>query len=132
MRKIDKIIIHCSDTPKDVWFDHDDIYQWHVVERGWKDVGYHFIILLDGTVEHGRAFNQIGAGVKGHNTGAIHICYIGGADNEDTRTPEQKQAIENQITTLRAVFGKDLPVYGHRDFTDKKYCPSYDAKKEHF
>ena len=47
MRKIDKIVIHCADTPKGVYFDVKDIRKWHVEERAWSDVGYHYIILLD-------------------------------------------------------------------------------------
>lgn len=131
MRVITQIKIHCADTPNGVYFDRSDIYQWHVNENGWKDIGYHYIVLLDGTVEKGRPITQNPAGVKGYNTGSIDICYIGGMDNVDTRTPEQKESIKSLLSFLRLTFGEKLPVYGHRDFTDKKYCPSYDAKKEH-
>ena len=54
MRKIDKIIIHCSATPGLKNFDVKDIRDWHVNGNGWSDVGYHYVIKLDGEVQLGR------------------------------------------------------------------------------
>ncbi len=48
MRKIDKIIIHCSATPEFREVTKADIYNWHVKENGWSDIGYHFLIDLKG------------------------------------------------------------------------------------
>ena len=44
MRKIDKVIIHCTATPEDRWVNTLDLYKWHVLERGWSDVGYHYLL----------------------------------------------------------------------------------------
>ena len=41
MRKINKIIIHCSATPELKDFDVKDIRGWHVEGNGWSDIGYH-------------------------------------------------------------------------------------------
>lgn len=93
MRKITDIVIHCADTPKGKHFDIKDIRKWHVEERGWSDVGYHYVILLDGTIELGRPLETPGAHVKNHNSKSIGICYIGGANGEDTRTTQQKASL---------------------------------------
>ena len=53
MRKINQIIIHCSATPEGRNDTSKDIRRWHLA-RGFKDIGYHYIILLDGTIELGR------------------------------------------------------------------------------
>ena len=50
LRPIDRVFVHCSasDYPQ-----HDNVAtmrQWHL-ERGWSDVGYHFFIRKDGTLE---------------------------------------------------------------------------------
>lgn len=50
MRKINKILMHCSATKEGVHFDINNIRDWHL-KRGFKDVGYHYVILLDGTIQ---------------------------------------------------------------------------------
>ncbi len=135
MRKIDKLIVHCTATPEFKDFDVSDIRDWHVKGNGWSDVGYHFIIKLDGTVQEGRNMAKSGAHVAGHNKTSIGIAYIGGMDknmNEwiDTRTQEQKDSLFNLLMDLKYQF-PDSIVYGHNDFTDKKVCPCFNAKDEY-
>lgn len=129
MRKINKIIIHCSATPCNVDYDIEDIRSWHK-QRGFKDVGYHFVIKLDGTIQLGRDISVIGAHCKGHNHDSIGICYIGGLDDNgqpcDTRTPEQKQSLSVLVSFLRLCY--DVTVHGHNEFANKA-CPCYDVKE---
>jgi len=134
MRKIDKIIIHCSATPEFKEFDVDDITNWHLA-KGWSDCGYHLIIKLDGTIESGRPMNLKGAHTYGENKGSIGICYIGGMDRTmdkwiDTRTPEQKESLIEVLTSLKTEH-PDAIIYGHNDFTNKKVCPCFNAKEEY-
>ena len=60
MRPINRIIIHCTATPEGRDVTIGEVRKWHVV-RGWRDVGYHYLIRLDGTVETGRPIEQVGA-----------------------------------------------------------------------
>ena len=102
MRTINKIIIHCSATQEGRDLDAAEINRWHL-KRGWNGIGYHYVVLLDGTIEYGRSIYKQGAHVKGENEGSIGICYIGGVESErgddgdwiakDTRTPEQKESL---------------------------------------
>tara|TARA_R110000737_G_C14558077_1_gene481781 strand:+ start:697 stop:1107 length:411 start_codon:yes stop_codon:yes gene_type:complete len=135
MRKIDKIIVHCSGTPELKDFDVEDIRDWHVNGNNWSDVGYHFIIKLDGTIQDGRPIKKIGAHVKGKNRSSIGICYIGGMNRDmtnwqDTRTKKQKESLLLLINDLKKRFPNTI-VYGHKDFTNKKLCPSFNAKQEY-
>jgi N-acetylmuramoyl-L-alanine amidase len=131
MRIINKIVIHCADTPKGAYFDVDDIRKWHTQERGWSDVGYHYIILLDGTIQKGREDSVSGAHVQGNNSTSIGICYIGGANGEDTRTIAQKASLVHLISTLRRIYTSSV-VLGHKDFKGvTKACPCFDAKTEY-
>ena len=133
MRKITDIIVHCSATPEGKSFTVADIDRWHR-QRGFAQIGYHYVIYLDGSVHKGRPIELVGAHCQGHNTNSIGICYIGGlaTDNKtpkDTRTPEQKQAMLNLLKELRAKF-PTATIRGHRDFAAKA-CPSFDATKEY-
>ena len=134
MRAIEKIVIHCSATPRNKDFSAEDISDWHVKGNGWSDIGYHFVIRLDGTIEYGRMVDRYGAHVKSHNLNSLGICYIGGMDKEmskweDTRTDEQKESLILLLKTLKK-FHPNATIYGHRDFSSKE-CPSFDAKTEY-
>ena len=127
MRFIDEIILHCSATPEGRHHDVEDIRRWHVDGRGWSDVGYHFCILLDGTVQAGRPVERQGAHVKGRNKATIGVCYIGGTDKageaKDTMNHGQERAFLNLVEVLRGTFG-ELKVAGHNQYSYKA-CPSF-------
>jgi N-acetylmuramoyl-L-alanine amidase len=132
-RKIDKIIIHCSATPEGKDISVETIRDWHL-KRGWSDIGYHYVIDLDGRVHAGRPIEKTGAHVKGHNTGSIGICYIGGVEQDgktpkDTRTKEQKAALDNLLFILTDVFA-NVTIHGHNEFSSKA-CPSFDVQAEY-
>jgi N-acetylmuramoyl-L-alanine amidase len=132
MRNINLIIIHCSATKEGQNFHLKDIDRWHR-EKGYKKVGYHYVIDLDGTVEKGRDESEIGAHCQGKNKNSIGICYVGGLDingkPKDTRTKEQKEALWNLLRELLVKYPK-ATIHGHRDFANKA-CPSFDVSKEY-
>ena len=130
MRRIDKIIIHCSATPEGKDFTAQQIDQWHR-QRGFSCIGYHYVIYLDGSILDGRPIEKVGAHCLGHNANSIGICYIGGcATNgktpKDTRTEAQKQSLVRLITELRRRF-PNASVHGHNEFAAKA-CPSFNVK----
>ena len=132
MRNINKIIVHCSATKEGKAFNVADIIRWHK-QRGFATIGYHWVVLLDGTIQQGRAEMTMGAHCLGHNANSIGICYIGGLDRngqpKDTRTPAQKKALLELLKRLK----KDYPnatIHGHREFANKA-CPCFDAKNEY-
>lgn len=131
MRRINKIILHCSATKEGRHFTAKDIDVWHK-QRGWKGIGYHYVILLDGTVQAGRPESGIGSHTLGHNADSIGICYIGGLDLDgnpkDTRTFSQKNAMRNLISDLLKKY-PGATVHGHNAFANKA-CPCFDVKKE--
>jgi len=133
MRKINKIIVHCTATPKGREISVDEIRQWHL-DRGWSDIGYHYVITLNGKLEIGRPIERVGAHTKGHNADSIGIAYVGGMSSdmsnpEDTRTREQKDRMEEFLCYLKVLYPSSK-IYGHRDFSSKD-CPSFDAKGEY-
>ena len=149
MTTINEIIVHCTATAEGKDYTVEDITRWHKA-RGFKTIGYHYVIYRDGTVHAGRPENEIGAHCQGHNANSIGVCYVGGltADGKaakDTRTAAQKEALRVLLKKLAAKY--HLPkgsIKGHRDTSpdknhngkvDKwewvKECPSFDAKTEY-
>ena len=132
MRSIDKIIVHCSATREGQHVTVQQIRQWHL-QRNFADIGYHYVVYLDGTVHTGRPLEKAGAHCKGQNAHSIGICYVGGLDRQgkpkDTRTAAQKAALLSLIRELRQRF-PHATVHGHREFANKA-CPCFDAKKEY-
>ena len=133
MRKINKIILHCTATPEGRPTSVNEIRSWHKA-RGWSDIGYHYIVHIDGTISEGRPIERQGAHVKSHNKDSIGIAYVGGIDKDnfqplDTRTPEQISSLYEIIMNLM----KDYPnatLHGHNEFSSKA-CPSFEVAKEY-
>ena len=133
MRDINEIIVHCSATPKGRDVDTSEIRRWHTEDNGWSDIGYHFVVELDGDIGVGRPQEKSGAHCRGKNSNSIGVCYIGGVDLDgtpkDTRNEEQKLSLETLLGLLKKSYPSAI-IYGHRDFSDKA-CPSFDAKSEY-
>ena len=127
------IILHCSATREGQDIKAKTIKQWHK-DRGFDDIGYHYVIDLDGTIEKGRDESLVGAHCKGHNATSIGICYVGGCDKnmkpKDTRTPEQRRSM---LSLVRKLVNKyKIPVtqiWAHHDFDKHKACPSFDISE---
>ena len=133
MRKINEIIVHCAATQEGKDFTVQQIDSWHR-QRGFRCIGYHYVIYRDGSVHCGRPESQVGAHCTGHNANSIGVCYIGGcaADGKtpkDTRTDAQKAALLKLLRELNAKYTV-AAIHGHRDFANKA-CPSFDATKEY-
>lgn len=134
-RKIDEIIIHCSDTRPDQDITAKDIHTWHK-KKGWDGIGYHFFIRRDGTLEAGRPINREGAHCYGHNKRSIGICYAGGVNRihdqlvyEDNRTTKQLQTLYQLVKTLLIVYPSIEKISGHNTYSNKK-CPCFNVEDE--
>lgn len=130
MRKIDEIIVHCTATPEGRDISVGDITRWHI-DRGFTTIGYHYVVLLDGTIERGRPEEQVGAHCKGHNSRSIGIAYVGGCDKamrpKDTRTTPQCASLAHLLKKLKAKYPQ-ATIYGHNELANKA-CPSFDVQK---
>jgi len=126
------IVIHCSATRAIQDIGAKEIRSWHKA-KGWRDIGYQFVIRRNGTVEKGRGVDEIGSHVQGYNAASVGICLVGGLNN-DTYAPEANYtpAQWSALKTLVAAMVKKYPaakVLGHRDFPKvAKACPCFDAK----
>lgn len=134
-RKIDEIILHCTATPEGEEFSNAQIKQSHLA-RGFSDIGYHYVVGLNGEVRPGRAEAIAGAHCTGHNTRSIGVCYVGGCptrstpnwqmNGKDTRTAAQTAALEKLVKELLKRY-PGATVHGHNEFANKA-CPSFNVK----
>ncbi len=132
MRPVEYIVVHCSATKPSADIGAAEIRRWHL-DRGFSDIGYHFVIRRNGVLERGRPLKKPGAHVKGYNRRSIGICWVGGLNNitgkpEDNRTEEQKITLATLVKALKEIWPY-AEVKGHRDFPGvKKACPCFDAR----
>ena len=134
MRKINKIIVHCTATPEGRHHDVEDVRRWHLA-RGFNDIGYHYLIHLDGFIEVGRPITKTGAHCAYQNKGSIGLAYVGGMTKDmkhpkDTRTKQQKDSLVKLIQELIYKYNKDMTIHGHNEFANKA-CPCFDVKTEY-
>lgn len=124
------IFVHCSATKPSMNWGVREVRQSHK-ERGFLDVGYHYIIKRDGTVEAGRDEDAIGSHAKGHNYNSVGVCLIGGVDDrmkpEANFTPQQMTALRSLLTTLLAKYPGSVLMAHHQ--VAPKACPSFALKR---
>lgn len=145
MRKVNKIVIHCTATKEGQNVGIGTIKKWHL-NRGFSDIGYHYLIGIDGIITAGRPVSRIGAHVRNGNSDSIGIAYTGGLDvngkGKDTRTDAQKLSLIKILKTLKNIY-PTASIHGHRDYSpDKdgdgveehefmKQCPCFNAELEY-
>lgn len=102
-----------------------EIDGWHKT-RGFRCIGYHYVVRKDGTIELGRFLdsdddlegNEVGAHVLGLNSRSIGICFSGHGDFF-AHTPAQRAAGLALTLALMKQFGiSALKVIGHREVND--------------
>lgn len=130
-RQIKYIVVHCTATPTTATIEN--IQQYWKKKLGWKNPGYHDIIKRDGTIVNILPETLIANGVRGYNSNAIHISYIGGIDARgnatDNRTVAQQQAMYKRLLQLNEKHPQ-AAILGHRDFPGvAKACTSFDVRK---
>lgn len=135
MRKINRIVVHYTATYADRALTISEVERWHVA-RGFKEIGYHFLVHQDGRIDRGRDVTKVGAHVKGHNVGSIGIAFVGGLyastganKGHDTRTPQQKAALLDLLKRLIAEHPVD-DICGHKDLQPTQ-CPAFDVRAEY-
>jgi N-acetylmuramoyl-L-alanine amidase len=130
---VKRCFIHCSATPPSADIGDDEIKSWHKA-KGWLDIGYHVVIRRDGTVEYGRAFDEIGAHVKGHNNDSIGVCLVGGVMEsnvykaENNFTDRQWRSLRRVSYAIQVLFC-GIEFYGHYEVDPNRECPSFDMDK---
>ena len=156
-RVIDELIVHCSASE---FGDAETIRRWHTLPkipleiaerikrkelpareaykygRGWRDIGYHFVILNgkrkargkyrkedDGLIEAGRPLETPGAHCRGHNKRSVGVCLIG---RRHFTAKQLLQALPDIIARVGKV--QKIIVKGHYEYDRHKTCPNIDME----
>jgi len=127
-QKLTRCTFHVSDSPVNRGDKAEQIELWHK-QRGFKEIGYHLVILPNGDIQIGRNINKVGAHVGGFNTGNLGICLIGGFKGKDERTNEQNKTLAFLVVELidRNILTQNQ-FFGHNDLDKGKTCPNFSVK----
>ena len=126
-RRVHTTFIHCS------WSDHKhhtiaDVWKWHVIDNGWKDIGYHYFIDFDGEIWEGRPLHKAPAAQARNNRGTIAVCVHGGQnDKPDAFTKKQYEALKKISRDIDEAYAGNMRFRGHTEVAAKQ-CPVFDYK----
>lgn len=121
-RNVHTTWLHCSASDAAAHNDVAVIRGWHVNERKWNDVGYHFFVTKQGDIQPGRPLEKIPAAQQGYNTGALAICVHGLVEGKFTT--EQFQSVIALCTAIENAYGEPMRFRGHRE-VERKACPVF-------
>lgn len=140
MRSIKRIFVHCTaGSQKQTIADLKAEFK----RKGWKNPGYHYVVMPNGTISQMLGEKFVSNGVKGYNSTSVNVAYVGGIDAKgepiDNRTDEQKQSLVRLLKELKGRYPK-AQILGHRDISPDtnhngivdpweriKECPCFDA-----
>lgn len=116
------VVVHHS-----ALYEEDDlttvraVQDLHMDDRGWADVGYHYMVGRNGTIFAGRDLAVRGTHTSRHNTGSVGVCLLG---NLEVDEPTQPQLAAAQILiNWLAVRLQLTHLAGHGDFNAETVCP---------
>lgn len=142
MRRIERIFVHTTASWQTQTIDQ---LKQEFRNKGWKNPGYHYVVMPDGSVHQLLNVEAVSNGVQGYNSTAINVAYLGGITKNaqgkiiavDNRTPQQKRALRNLLIQLHKKF-PNAKIMGHRSIWGedtpqkwKKTCPNFNAVKEY-
>ena len=126
-RFVDTVFLHCSASDNPAHDDVSVIRKWHTTPpRNWADVGYHYFIKRDGTIQPGRPLEKTPAAQAGHNSGTIAICLHG--LEKSLFSPEQYASVKALCRAIDDAYRdkRRIRFRGHREVDPHKTCPVFD------
>jgi len=106
------LIVHHSAL--DLSYGPLQVQQLHMKNKGYADIGYHYLIDSQGRISEGRVIRARGAHTGGFNTGTIGVVLLG--NFETGEPPEaQTQALHTLSRYLAGTYTL-THLAGHRDF----------------
>lgn len=130
MRKIDTIIVHCTDSDDSLDIGFREINEWHK-QRGWLSesgisCGYHYIVRRNGEIETGRPDHERGAHAAGHNERSIGVVWVG----RKNPGKNQMKRLLQVVRGLKDQYNVDIEkILGHFEVNSGKTCPNLDMDK---
>lgn len=130
-----RVILHCSATKDGLVVDWSAIRRFHVDQRGWKDIGYHFGIERIGDayeVLMGRSLDEPGAHCQYQNYDSIGVCFVGEFDEHGPSREQWEKGLQLVTWLCRRHLIPPERVFGHNQFDRAKSCPGRAFELERF
>jgi hypothetical protein len=129
MRGINRITVHHEGWTA-VWFSDyastaariESDRRTHVSDRGWGDIGYHYIIDRAGRVWEGRNVAYQGAHVKANNENNLGIMLLGNFDYQEPTSAQQESLRRTVAAMMRQYRVPVSRVYTHQEIQPTR-CP---------
>ena len=121
------IVLHHSASPAST--TREQIRRWHTSSppegRGWSNIGYHYLVFIDGHVEPGRPEYLVGAHCLSLNQVSIGICLVGDFAQGPVPAAQWNAALD-LVSDLCVQYGiRTENVFGHREVC-QTLCPGFD------
>jgi len=123
-RRIDRVFIHCTASDIDAHDSVEVIRKWHM-DKGWSDIGYHFLIHKNGKISNGRNIENSPAAQHGHNRHTIAICLHG--LRKENFSPKQYESLKQLCSKINKVYLRQVSFHGHCEVSNKS-CPVINYK----
>ncbi len=105
-----------------------EVQRLHREDRGWADVGYHYLVDRDGAIYEGRNIGVRGAHTQGRNTGSAGLCLLG-----DFRYKSPTRAQWEGLVALSRWLIAELDLThlaAHNQFNEATLCPGATVLKQ--
>lgn len=116
------VVLHHSLTKDGEVVDFSAIKRFHINTRGWRDIGYHYVIeMVNGEPRtfKGRPEGTIGAHTLGYNH-FLGICIVGNYDKDEV-PKELLLELYKLLDDIRDRYG-EIIIHGHNEYSTKT-CP---------
>jgi len=124
-RKIDKVFLHCTAYANQDLVGRDlltEVNMWHK-RRGFKEIGYHYLIDKNGLLIEGRSLEKIPSAQQGHNSKTIAICLDGLYFEQFSEA--QFQTLFELVNEIDCAYNYKITYHGHCEVSTKE-CPVFD------
>lgn len=139
-RDITEVVVHWTET-----YTNKDIGSAEInnqqVALGSGEIGYHYVIRRDGSIQRGRNLNSVGqhSVSNGHDKYSIGVVFVGGINcPSGTANPERFLSVSsltrvqmNSFETFCRAFYKVYPggqILGHNDIDADEIDPGFDVR----
>lgn len=135
-------MIERTHTRRTIWHhsltDNGDVgtfRAYHMSVNGYEDIGYHYVILRDGTIQNGRDIRFVGAHAKWKNKDSIGVCLVGNFFKYEPST-EQLEAATELVHSIKHMILPNwvhpLKMEFHRPSWYPNACPGPKLDREDF
>ena len=122
LNQITHLCIHHSATAGTIPLEN--VAKYHVEERGWAGIGYHFYVKPDGTIYQTNRLETVSFHVSQNNGYSVGVCVSGDFTYAPPPDKQVDAAARLVAWLMQELFVPDQNVLGHKEFPNNDTsCP---------